>query len=333
MKPTLLLLAATLLVVVTSRLKPVYTYSLHYEDGATITEKYCPEYGSGSDIAASENEGADSKIKGNTIWIGLLGSQKDPALHSHGSEELQNFLGDGVCEALAGYIPPTPEYLIAVKSALMEVNNNPSILPHHKLCVMYTISSSLTANIKTAFSDFLMNDGIVGTVDALEEEQSTFIRSVISPFLMPTIQFADFRKNSHFSGRSLRRAFKKGFTNLHSVSVLTADVQKNYFQMIPHPLTVYEALKQLSVFLGWTRLGVLVTLDPTEYRNGDPTSFVLGEKGSFQIFYSSYNQSDPLESLRLCIENEIQIFVFHGTVRDYLRVLKLAADHFFTGPG
>lgn len=114
---------------------------------------------------------------------------------------------------------------------------------------------------------------------------------------------------------------------------LDADIQENYFQMIPHPLTVYRALKQLSLFFGWTRLGVLVTLDPAEYSNGDSTSFVLGDKGTFQIFYSSYNQSDPLASLRLFIDNEIQIFVFHGTVRDYLRVLMLAADHFFTGPG
>lgn len=81
-----------------------------------------------------------------------------------------------MCEALAGYIPPVPEYLIAIKSALMEVNNNTSILPHHKLCVMYAISASLTANIETAFSDFLMNEGIVGAVDALEEEQSAFIK-------------------------------------------------------------------------------------------------------------------------------------------------------------
>ena len=338
MKSALLLLAATLLVVVLmSRLKVVNTHSLYHEDGAIIyTEKYCPEYHPGSDIT-SEIDGTNLKIKDKTIWIGLLGSQKDPALHSHGDEELQNLLGDGVCEALAGYIPPVPEYLIAIKSALMEVNNNTSILPHHKLCVMYAISSSLRANIETAFSDFLMNEGIVGAVDALEEEQSAFIRSIISPFMMPTIQFADFRKNSHFSGRSLRRAFKKGFANLNSVSPsvrgLDADIQENYFQMIPHPLTVYRALKQLSLFFGWTRLGVLVTLDPAEYSNGDSTSFVLGDKGTFQIFYSSYNQSDPLASLRLFIDNEIQIFVFHGTVRDYLRVLMLAADHSFTGPG
>lgn len=55
------------------------------------------------------------------------------------------------------------------------------------------------------------------------------------------------------------------------------------------------------------------------------------ERDGLTVVFSSYNETDPLQSFLIYSQHEIPVFVFHGTVRLHLHALGFAADHYFIG--
>lgn len=103
----------------------------------------------------------------------------------------------------------------------------------------------------------------------------------------------------------------------------------------PEILAVYRAIVELSKFFGWRRIGILTGTEiPPKANiseNFEPSRVI--ERDGLTVVFSSYNETDPLQSFLIYSQHEIRVFVFHGTVRLHLHALGFAAapDHYFIG--
>lgn len=288
-------------------------------EGVSITQShevplYCP--------GGKHDE--NPELKQNIIQIGLLGCDKDPVMLTLTSSELEAISGSH-CGA-TGYQPPTPEYMIAILYQLADINNNTSILPYHKVCVAMGIDASLQMNLNSAFFDFVHSDRVVAVIDALKDVNSLHTQNVLLSFAVPVMRFSEVGQVSAISSWTIISTLKE--------ERVSSDWNEDYhdglstlFTTSPEILKVYEAILKISQLYGWRRIGVVLT------NVFNAPRFIVTEANGLTLVFSFYDETDPLESFRVFIQYEIRVFVFHGTVKLYLDVLKFAADHYFVGRG
>lgn len=264
------------------------------------------------------------ELKQNIIQIGLLGCHKDPLVLTLTSSDLEAISGSH-CGA-PGYQLPTPEYMIAILYQLADINNSTSILPYHKVCVAMGIDTSLQMNLNSAFFDFVHSDRVVAVIDALEDEKSFHTQNILLSFAVPVMRFSEVGQISSISSWTIVSTLKE--------ERVSSDWNEDYddgvstlFTTSPEILKVYEAILKISQLFGWKRIGVVLTNIINAPR------FIVTETNGLTLVFSFYDETDPLESFRVFIQYEIRVFVFHGTVKLYLDVLKFAADHYFVGRG
>ncbi len=277
-----------------------------------INEVYCP----GGD--------AISETKENSIHIGVIGSNQDPTFMPSPSS-------DQCWMNTSEYNSSIPDYLIAIMKYFEQVNTNHSILPFHRLCLVLSLSSSIEESLIWAYSHAVLTD-IMVVIDATVRERSRYTQSILLPFSLPVIHFADLQRLSSEILPTIKRGFKCDFKCVNSAhNRINHEIWNDFcFSMIPQAPSVYRAVQELSKLLGWRRLGLIAACEQVTCLQLPKAGLI--SKNGFDVFVSYYNPTDPLETFQLFIEEEIQIFTFHGSPRVYLDVLLLASKYSFTGP-
>ncbi len=276
-----------------------------------INESHCP----GGDTIV--------ETKQNLVQIGILGCKKDPTLLS--------FPANSACWTRSvEHHSATPDYMIAILDYLEQVNRDPETLPYHRICVVPSLSASFEENLLLAYPE-----DIVVVIDALASHMFYHAHGVFLPLSMPTVRFSDVQRISAVPIDSIRRFIESDVQPLEQIhqhfdQQLLQDI---LFHMTPHPVMVYGAVQELCKTLKWKRVGLITVCDDPDsvYCRRLRNTYVVRSNG-LQVFFSKYNPSNPLETFRLFIEEEIQIFTFHGNASAYLDVLLQASRYYFTGP-
>ena len=167
------------------------------------------------------------------------------------------------------------EYIISLWIRAQKINNNPTLLPDHLLCLKLSLSSNITHVISSLFNDVLRSD-IPTIVDVSPGSWSTIVRGFVLPHALPTLRYS--------SGASM------ALTNIEAVVQQLQNTDQVYgtdqkgsnldilqrladsylFTVGPHAATPFKALYGLAKEFGWKQIGVIVGNDlATEVHSHD----------------------------------------------------------------
>lgn len=266
---------------------------------------------------------AISELKQNVVQIGVIGCEMDLVILSSSRNE------ECWAQVFEHNYTGTPDYLIAILYYFEHVNRNPTMLPYHRLCVLPSLSASVEDNILWTYSKLILED-IVVVIDGLLPEISRYVQNVFLPLSIPIVQVSDTERLSLIPFKEVIRGFKCNFEcESKGRRFQTSTI---HFRSIMPPIEVYSTIRNLAKSLGWKRIGLISGCDQFSCQSSRRYDSHRISRDGFDVFFSNYNPSNPLETFRLFIQEEIQIFTFHGNPSVYLDVLLLAAKYNFIGP-
>ena len=264
--------------------------------------------------------GVEGKESLQKIIVSLYGNPIDPALYLLSYDDF-TYVSEGTVLSnnnclpnAAGYIPPIPEYFVAIYNKIAEINGNYEILPNHLLCFAPRIKDTVTDAIAMLLTD-AYDSSIAAVMNNLAHFISDFADTIARPFSLPLIR-------SGLIWNLTAEDIREGINSDYSVD-------STQFSLDPNPLLVFKAIMELAKHIGWQRIGILIGSSGSFDKDNNSSHVIKGE--NFEAYLSIFNPGDPINSFQIFVEQEIRIFVFYGEPNVYLQVMKFSYEHSFVG--
>lgn len=246
-----------------------------------------------------------------TIQIGVVGTGRDPLLEEFQSTQQSQ-------DSRSHLISSVPEYLLAITQYFLTT----SLLPNHTVCLLI-VSSSVPSELVNSTFHNLVQEHTAAVIDALPNRYSWTVRNVLLPFSIPVLRVGD---NTNPSSIPLAIVYA-GFQNDFLLPESWWGASPFLISMTTQILFLYKTTRDVALLWGWRKIGIITT---------NPFPFMLNSRMQFVqndlvIYFSEYNLTHPLETFAPFIKFEVQVFVYHGAVEDYFKVLKSAVDYELIG--
>ena len=149
---------------------------------------------------------------------------------------------------------------------IQNINSDPTILPHHKLCLKLSLSTNITVVIDSVFNDILNNQEVSAVIDVSPNSWSTIIQGFVLPHVITTVRYStgitmDFATDEdliqHFQLHNLASDYDRQFQA--AVSNLLHKFSNWYlFTVGPDVIIPFESLAGLAKEFGWRQIGIVV---------------------------------------------------------------------------
>ena len=267
----------------------------------------------------------DDQFKTNTISIGFLGNDVDPAFESQqGKQRKRN-------SSEPAYNPPVAEYIITLLLQLEKINNRTDILPYHKICLVPSITPQLSKTLEDSFK-YVMDPNIPVVIDILIDDVSIFAQNVIQPFSLPMVRFGQLRRLQALtesdvlsSFQNLLRVHTTGETTVRSSKPMANDFfkalrKKFLFTVGPEMRILHQAVVSLTEVFNWGKIGFIVPFNDEQFSSDESISHTLRSE-NLTVVFVHLDLKALNNTFRVLIENEIQIVVFQGEPKTYIKLL------------
>ena len=153
------------------------------------------------------------------------------------------------------------EYLISLWIAAREINDNPTILPHHQICLQLAASPDITQIIADSLEDIIHSD-IPVVIDAAPSTWLGTLQGQLLPHELPIVRYATGQMN-FATTEELIRVFQDlpatyGFGQQINSDYLQILINQFFFSVGPDTTVPIKALCGLARGLGWKHIGIIV---------------------------------------------------------------------------
>lgn len=151
------------------------------------------------------------------------------------------------------------------------------------------------------------------------------VQNVLLPFSIPVLRVGDSTNTSFIPLALVYSGFQNDFQPLDRDNWWGSS--PFLISMTTQFLLLYKTTRDIALLWGWRKIGIITT-------NHFP--FMLNSKMQFvqkdlAVYFSEYNLTHPLDTFTPFIMFEVQVFIYHGALEDYFKVLKSAADYELVG--
>ena len=154
------------------------------------------------------------------------------------------------------------EYLITLWIAAQEINNDPTILPHHHICLELAISPDITQLIETTLEDIIHSE-IPVVIDVAPNTWLSVLQGLLVPHEIPIVRHSTGQMD-FATTEELINVFRERSTNGPGLNeqmdsdVLQTLINQYRFSVGPDTTIPIKALCGLARELGWKHIGVII---------------------------------------------------------------------------